>query len=122
METTTRDPHRLARRLAGEAETVLVLTLDGPGAVARRNERRRLRSVGDLRPEPATMFRGDHGAWRVAQELLGCAAIVALWVALWMWGAATLTQPWGPDPETRAALRGQEPAAVVSAGGAPAGR
>jgi hypothetical protein len=41
---------------------------------------------------------------RLVRELLGAAAILAVWVVLWLWASATLTQPWAPDPETRAAL------------------
>lgn len=41
---------------------------------------------------------------RVLRELLGVAVVLAFWIILWLWAAATVTQPWAPDPETRAAL------------------
>ena len=40
----------------------------------------------------------------LAREILWCAIVVAVLIALWMRGASTLTEPWGPDPETRAAI------------------
>jgi hypothetical protein len=58
----------------------------------------------------------------VLRELLACAAVLALWIGLWTRGAATLTQPWGPDPETRAALQERAPTAVVVGGDAAVGQ
>lgn len=41
---------------------------------------------------------------QLAREVLWCSVVVAVWIALWMRAAATLPQPWGPDPETREAI------------------
>jgi hypothetical protein len=76
-------------------------------------ERAMLRSIdlGDVRPfrpapraDPATLFREQGRRWQVLRDLLVGAAVLALWLVLWTWAAATVTEPWAPDPETRAAM------------------
>jgi hypothetical protein len=79
------------------------------------------RLAGNVAGEAETPF-GPQRRSLVAREILGCAAILALWITLWMSGAATLTQPWAPDPETRAALQERTQSTVVMGGHEPARR
>jgi hypothetical protein len=53
---------------------------------------------------PQLFQRAGRDPRRLLREVAGVAAILAFWVVLWLWAAATVTQPWAPDPETRAAL------------------
>jgi hypothetical protein len=72
-------------------------------------------SVSAFRVSPLERVRFPARALQVLRDLLVVAVVLAIWFALWSRAASTVTEPWGPDPETRAAVLQERNAQVQSA-------
>jgi hypothetical protein len=61
------------------------------------------RTIEMPRFEERPLVRGSRAA-QLAREVLWCAAVLAVWVGLFLYASATVPETWAPDPETRAAI------------------